>query len=401
MEDNQDEVEDEYYSDDPVVDPKIDWYYKLRSFAPVAILLLVTTIYLPNTVGGKISLNSNASIIEFGQGVSQTVACSGDTNLTLTPRSSFTNGSPGAHYLNSVKVSNIPTSCYGVDFTISAYNDTGSTPLALFNTSSTNAVVYNNNGAFSSGIDSTGMTVESSTGTFTATFTVPVAQSSSVFKLIIQSGLHTPVYSVGDRGPGGGFVYYVSAAPFTSTGSTCNTKCKYLEVAPSTWQSGIVANDLTYQWSSLKTATGQNAVTAGTESGFGNEKFNWKIGQGFYNTSVMKVSGATSAAQDKVLAYAGGSTAGQWFIPSMNELNELCKYARGQTTGNLRVVCNTGGGLKTGITNDLEGFVSNFYGSSSQYSNPASVWTRALANGAESLRAWDATNLYLRPIRAF
>jgi hypothetical protein len=401
MEDNQDEVEDEYYSDDPVVDHKIDWYYKLRSFAPVAILLLVTTIYLPNTVGGKISLNSNASIIEFGQGVSQTVACSGDTNLTLTPRSSFTNGSPGAHYLNSVKVSNIPTSCYGVDFTISAYNDTGSTPLALFNTSSKNAVVYNNNGAFSSGIDSTGMTVESSTGTFTATFTVPVAQSSSVFKLIIQSGLHTPVYSVGDRGPGGGFVYYVSAAPFTSTGSTCNTKCKYLEVAPSTWQSGIVANDLTYQWSSLKTATGQNAVTAGTESGFGNEKFNWKIGQGFYNTSVMKVSDATSAAQDKVLAYAGGSTAGQWFIPSMNELNELCKYARGQTTGNLIVVCNTGGGLKTGITNDLEGFVSNFYGSSSQYSNPASVWTRALANGAESLRAWDATNLYLRPIRAF
>jgi hypothetical protein len=401
MEDNQDEVEDEYYSDDPVVDHKIDWYYKLRSFAPVAILLLVTTIYLPNTVGGKISLNSNASIIEFGQGVSQTVACSGDTNLTLTPRSSFTNGSPGAHYLNSVKVSNIPTSCYGVDFTISAYNDTGSTPLALFNISSTNAVVYNNKGAFSSGIDSTGMTVESSTGTFTATFTVPVAQSSSVFKLIIQSGLHTPVYSVGDRGPGGGFVYYVSAAPFTSTGSTCNTKCKYLEVAPSTWQSGIVANDLTYQWSSLKTATGQNAVTAGTESGFGNEKFNWKIGQGFYNTSVMKVSGATSAAQDKVLAYAGGSTAGQWFIPSMNELNELCKYARGQATGNLRVVCNTGGGLKTGIINDLEGFVSNFYGSSSQYSNPASVWTRALANGAESLRAWDATNLYLRPIRAF
>jgi hypothetical protein len=401
MEDNQDEVEDEYYSDDPVVDHKIDWYYKLRSFAPVAILLLVTTIYLPNTVGGKISLNSNASIIEFGQGVSQTVACSGDTNLTLTPRSSFTNGSPGAHYLNSVKVSNIPTSCYGVDFTISAYNDTGSTPLALFNTSSKNAVVYNNNGAFSSGIDSTGMTVESSTGTFTATFTVPVAQSSSVFKLIIQSGLHTPVYSVGDRGPGGGFVYYVSAAPFTSTGSTCNTKCKYLEVAPSTWQSGIVANDLTYQWSSLKTATGQNAVTAGTESGFSYEKFNWKIGQGFYNTSVMKVSGATSAAQDKVLAYAGGSTAGQWFIPSMNELNELCKYARGQTTGDLRVVCNTGGGLKTGIINDLEGFVSNFYGSSSQYSNPASVWTRALANGAESLRAWDATNLYLRPIRAF
>ena len=400
MEDNQDVAEDEYYSDDPVIDLKIDWFYKLRSFAPIAILLLVTTIYLPSTVGGKISLNSNASSIEFGQGVSQAVACSGNTNLTLTPRSSFTNGSPGVHYLNSVNVSNIPTSCYGVDFTISAYNDSSGTPLALFNTSSTSAVVYNNQGAFSRGIGSTGMTVESSTGTFTATFTVPVAQSSSVFKLTIQSGLHTPVYSVGDRGPGGGFVYYVSAAPFTSTGSTCNTKCTYLEVAPSTWQSGFVASDLTYQWSSLKTATGQNTGTAGTESGFSYEKFNWKIGQGFYNTSVMKVSGATSAAQAAVLAYAGGSTAGQWFIPSMNELNELCKYARGQTTGNPRVVCNIGGGLKIGITNDLEGFVSNYYGSSSQYSNPASVWTRLLSNGAESLRAMDAA-FYVRPIRAF
>jgi hypothetical protein len=173
-----------------------------------------------------------------------------------------------------------------------------------------------------------------------------------------------------------------------------------LEVAPSTWQSGFVASDLTYQWSSVKTATGQNTGTAGTESSSGNEKFNWKIGQGFYNTSVMQVAGATSAAQAAVLAYAGGSTAGQWFIPSMNELNELCKYARGQTTGNLRVVCNTSGGLKTGITNDLEGFVSNYYGSSSQYSNPASVWTRLLSNGAESLRAMDAA-FYVRPIRAF
>jgi hypothetical protein len=142
-------------------------------------------------------------------------------------------------------------------------------------------------------------------------------------------------------------------------------------------------------------------VTTGTESGFASEKFNWKIGQGFYNTSVMKVSGATSGAQAAVLAYAGASTAGQWFIPSMNELNELCKYARGQTTGNPRVVCDGTGGLKIAITNDREGFVGNYYSSSSQYSNPASVWTRPLTNGAESLRSWDATNLYIRPIRAF
>ncbi len=69
---------------------------------------------------------------------------------------------------------------------------------------------------------------------------------------------------------------------------------------------------------------------------------------------------ANSAAKDAVLAYAGTATAGQWFIPSMNELNELCKYARGQTTGVLTVACVTGSGIFKSTANagsDLGGFV--------------------------------------------
>jgi hypothetical protein len=365
-------------------------------------VIIGSIFFFQSTFAGNISLNSGSGV-EFGQGVSQAVACSGDTDLTLTPRSSFTNGSPGAHYLQSVTVSNIPSSCYGVDFTISAYNDSSGTPLALFETSTTSAVIYNNAGTFSRGIGSTGMTVASSTGTFTATFTVPVAQSSNVFKLTIQSGLHTPFYLVGDRGPGGGFVYYVSATNFTSTGSTCNTTCRYLEVAPSTWQSGIVADDLSYQWSTdTASTTGQNASAAGTESGFSNEKFNWKIGQGFYNTSVMKVSGATSAAQAKVLAYAGGSTAGQWFIPSMNELNELCKYARGQTTGVLTVKCVTGSGTFKSTVNagtDLGGFVASRYWSSSEWS-AVYAWYQFFDDGYQSISNKSGT-YYVRPVRAF
>jgi hypothetical protein len=327
----------------------------------------------------------------------------------MTPRSTFINGSPGAHYLQSVTVSNIPISCYGYDFTISAYDNSNSTPLALFNTTSTAAVVYNNSGTFSGGIGSTGMTVASSTGTFTATFTAPVALASNVFKVTIQSGAHTTFdevvdYEVGDRGPGGGIVYYVSASNFTSTGSICNTACKYLEVAPATWQSegASVANDANYDWSSNNSSnTGQNIATAGTEGGFANEKFNWKIGQGFYNTSVMKVAGATSAAQAKVLAYAGGSSAGQWFIPSMNELNELCKYARGQTTGVLTEACVTGSGaLKTGTANDLGGFVVNLYWSSSEY-GPGQAWTQRFDRGSQTYAQKDQALRALRPVRAF
>jgi hypothetical protein len=217
---------------------------------------------------------------------------------------------------------------------------------------------------------------------------------------------------VGDRGPGGGIVFYVSAANFTSTGSACGTACKYLEAAPATWQDTettvdpiytTVADDLTYRWSDTNGFTGQNVTTASIEGIVANsfyEKLNWQIGQGFNNTSLMRVSGATSLAQAAVFAYAGNSTAGQWFIPSANELNELCKYARGQTTGGLTVPCDTTGTLKTGITNDLGGFVG-YYWSSSEFSSANAFlqgFSDAVQNGGlKSI----GSHVYVRPVRAF
>jgi hypothetical protein len=219
---------------------------------------------------------------------------------------------------------------------------------------------------------------------------------------------------VGDRGPGGGIVFYVSAANFTSTGSTCGTGCKYLEVAPATWQSAgaSVADDLAYVWSTNTTVvTGQNVTTASTEGIVANsalEKLNWQIGQGFNNTQIMKVTGATSAAQAAVLAYAGNSTAGQWFIPSANELNELCKYARGQTTGDLTVACVTGSGTFKSTINagsDLGGFVLSQYWSSSE-GNAGLARNQnfeiAFVGGAGLQNNNNKTaSHYVRPVRAF
>ena len=210
---------------------------------------------------------------------------------------------------------------------------------------------------------------------------------------------------VGDRGPGGGIVYYVSAANFTSTGSTCNTACKYLEVAPATWQSaGVsVANDSTYVWTSNTTLlTDQditNASTEGVVAYRAEEKVNWKIGQGFNNTKIMKVSGATSAAQAAVLVYAGNSIAGQWFIPSMNEQNELCKYKRGQTTGDLTVACDLSGTLKTGTANDLGGFVEASYWSSSESAVNGAYVSFHQGGFGSVLKSYALT--YVRPVRAF
>ena len=299
-----------------------------------------------------------------------------------------------------------------------AFTLSSTTESRTVNTAATGFTINSTGGAIASfAINATppGMSFNTTTGALTGTPNTVAAATNYTITATNATGSATQtfaltvtavVYTVGQRGPGGGIVYYVSGNYFTSTGSTCDTQCKYLEVAPATWQSaGVsVANDSTYVWSNNFTAlTGQDITTASTEgiAPNTNEKLNWKIGQGFNNTSVMKVSGATSAAQAAVLAYAGTSIAGQWFIPSTNELNELCKYARGQTTGDLKVACTTGGTLKSTANagTDLGGFKADFYWSSSEYSADA-AWLQGFHNGFRN--ASDKRNeRYVRPVRAF
>jgi len=296
-------------------------------------------------------------------------------------------------------------------FTLSSSSET-----RTVNTAATGFTILSTGGAIASfAVNATpaGMSFNISTGALTGTPTSIAAATAYTVTATNASGSATrtftftvtaAVYAVGDRGPGGGIVYYVSATPFTSAGSTCNTTCKYLEVAPAGWNNGaVVANDPLLLWSSNTSMfTRQDTVTTSTQgiaAMNAYEKFNWKIGQGFYNTSVMKVAGATSTAQAAVLAYAGSSTAGQWFIPSMNELNELCKYAMGQTTGVLTVACTNGGTLKTGTANDLGGFVGDGYWSSSEL-NADAVWIQYLASGSQNSATKFGTR-YVRPVRAF
>ena len=88
---------DDQYHDDPIEElPK----RKLRNnlLTPAA-LILGSVLFFQSTLAGNISLSSGTGI-EFGQGVSQTVACSGSNNLTLTPYSNFVNASGGGGILN-------------------------------------------------------------------------------------------------------------------------------------------------------------------------------------------------------------------------------------------------------------------------------------------------------------
>jgi len=393
-------VSEEFYHDDPTEEiPRSNLRSQLLATGAV---IFGSILFFQGTFAGNISLNSGRGI-EFGQGVSQAVACSGNTNLTLTPRSSFSNGSPGTHYLQSVTVSNIPTSCYGVDFTISAYNDSSSTPLALFSETSTSAVISNDNGTFSPGIRVSGMTVDSGVGSFTATFTTPVALSSSVVKLTIQSGLPF-VYQVGDRGPGGGFIYYVNqsgfdcGATYSSTGSPTGGKCKYLEVAPYGWNGG---SDPQKVWAvTAYQSTDVSAIT--------NESFPWNsglgVGLGYKNSiAIVAQNGAYNASSNNYAAgaaraYAGGSKS-DWYLPSNAELNLLCLWQRGVAP--LVTATCSGGSLNSATYGaSSAGFTNNTFWSSSEDSS---------ANYSIRIHfAGFGTNVYqkyqpqhVRPVRAF
>ena len=388
----------DFYHDDPT--PQIPKNKLPSKFIATGALILGSILFFQGTFAGNISLNSGTGV-EFGQGVSQAVACSGNADLTLTPRSSFTNGSPGAHYLNSVTVSNIPDSCFGVDFTINAYNDSSGSPLVLFNASSTSAVVYSKAGTFSRGIGSTGMTVASSTGTFTATFTVPVAQSSDVFKLTIQSGAHTPYYYVGSVGPGGGFVYYVNDAGF-DCGPTLAASCKYLEVAPSGWNTGSDPNKV---WATGTSSSGNASADISTITNDASAYNNiLGVGLGYKNSvAIVDQNGAAYNASSNnyaagaARAYAGGSQS-DWYLPTTAELNLLCQWRNG-IAPSVTTRCTGGSTNSATYGAGSAGFADSYFWSSSEY-NTSNALNQSFYNGAQSASLKSIT-LYVRPVRAF
>lgn len=367
-----------------------------KNYRSLFSLIAVVAIALTgNTLAANINLGSGS--IEFGQGIQVTTACSGNTSLSLIPNSVFVNSAgAGSYYFKSITVKNIPAGCQGNDFLLNAYGETSSASLSLFDTTGKNVIVYDSGSGFSVGGGMTGYTVASGSDSFTVTFTVPVALSSSIYKITMQSAIHALQTSeqcqsngqrpgggacrVGDIGTGGGTIFYASATAFTSSGASCNTNCHYLEVAPKGWASlADYPNNISYNGQSTPrnnanddpilvwsdgTFTGQTRSTIAVGTA---------IGTGYNNTQQVK-NNTPSGLHDSwfafnaALAYAGNSgtsTVGQWFLPSLKELNEFCKYVRGQTSdlGDPNVECTvTGTTLNTAFGLGADLYMSSTYG---------------------------------------
>jgi hypothetical protein len=159
---------------------------------------------------------------------------------------------------------------------------------------------------------------------------------------------------VGNTGPGGGKVFYVSSSNFTSLGSDCGTACKYLEAAPSDHSS-------TEKWCSIT-----DALLGVTAAGIGSGMLNT------INANSFCTSGAIQVAAD----YTNNSKT-DWHLPSKNELAELYvqRYA-------------------------VDGFnYSLGYWSSSEYTGNSALY-QYFGNGGQS-NLPRTSRIGVRPVRAF
>jgi hypothetical protein len=140
---------------------------------------------------------------------------------------------------------------------------------------------------------------------------------------------------IGSTGPGGGVVFY-DAGTQQSWG-------RYLEFAPKDWY-GIRYVDGYGTEGKKETWCNDNQVGQGSIEGipFDIAIPGTEIGAGKANTESMltRCSYKPSAAT-AVRAYQGGGLS-DWYLPSKAELNELCKYANKQNTGNPKIRCKDG-----------------------------------------------------------
>ena len=239
----------------------------------------------------------------------------------------------------------------------------------------------NSSGPWSYASSNTAIATVTSAGTVTlkglagqTSFTATHAATSKYKSATTTANLvTTDSYNVGDTGPGGGIVFYDAGAT-QSWG-------RYLEAA-------------------LTNGTTPSTWTRATEKGWGCNGTDisgtrLEIGTGRANTTIITDRKCTSdyslSAASIAAAYNGGGKT-DWFLPSRDELNELCKYAKTQTTGDIEQDCVLSGTIRTG-------FVSDHYWSSSE-SNPTIALGQSFSSGIGDSYG-KGFIFYVRPVRAF
>jgi predicted RNA-binding protein with TRAM domain len=244
-------------------------------------------------------------------------------------------------------------------------------------------------------------------GTYTLTFaaTSLTSATSSNFTTSADTCATGGACYVGNTGPGGGTVFYAASGTFTSTGSDCNTSCKYLETTATNelqvWSTAVNAC-----YNSGSTSSNNNCETNSVYSGTSTEQAASRtasnaIGMGMSNTNqiysrLTTVGGSAPSSYAAGIAWAYSNNGkSDWFMPSRYELHEICKWARNQHITNTATTCNG-----TGVDNSGPGAsgLGSYYFSSSEFSS--NLATQMLFTGVE----YNFAKIYgyrFRPVRAF
>ena len=287
-------------------------------------------------------------------------------------------------------------------FTLSSATET-----RTVNTAATGFTINSTGGAIASfAINATppGMSFNTTTGALTGTpntvaaatnYTITATNASGNATQTFRLTVTAVVYTVGQTGPGGGKVFYVATTAF-SCGPTLAATCTYLEAAPSGWNTGA---DPSLSWA---TNVNNNRTTTVPAPG----AIQTAIGTGYKNSdAIVAQTGNVAASSAAVAARAyRGNGLTDWYLPSRDELNQMCKWQRGITGDaltTLTTVC-TGGTSNSGSS--ATGFVDNRYWSSTEFARNSSEENIARGQnfGSGSQDDLEKSDIFfVRPVRAF
>ena len=264
------------------------------------------------TLSGTTTVTASSGIATFTNLV--ITATAGNFTLTFTP-TSLTPVTSSSLSITTTTIS-VPAIA-GVTAPV-----TGATPVSTTTagTGYTGAVIWSGSPAtfasattYTATITLTPTTGYTLTGVTANFFTV--AGATSVTNSVDAGVITAVFYMVGATGPGGGQVFYVAATPF-NCGPTLTASCTYLEAAPD-------EVDGIYIWASdiAEIPTGTAIGTA--------------IGTGYKNTLAMIGLGDGNYAGQISRAYRSpNNNLSDWFLPSKDEIYQMCLVKRGPYRGN-------------------------------------------------------------------
>lgn len=201
---------------------------------------------------------------------------------------------------------------------------------------------------------------------------------------------------VGDIGPGGGNVFYYSADGF-NCGPTGVDTCNYLEASPASgtnaWTTSFSA-----PWS-IETTTAIGVAASGTAIGIGYKNSLAIIAQnGAYNAITNKYAAGAARAFQTIVS---GVQYNDWYLPSRDELNQMCKWSNNQDTSSAAKNNRCSNSIGTNNSGPgSAGFGASDYQSSTELTSSTSA-QQHFAVGSAYLNYHKRFSYVFRPIRAF